>query len=125
MTGPSGSKPRILVVEDEAITREAAVEMLEEAGFEVLEAGNGTEAIRVLDGVDGIRVVMTDIDMPAGLDGIRLAACIDRRWPGIGVVVVSGKVRPAPGDVPARGHFFRKPYEAEAVTRVIRRLAGA
>ena len=123
MTGPSGSKSRILVVEDEAITRHAAVEMLDEAGFEVFEAQDGTEAIRVLDSVADIRVVMTDIDMPSGLDGIRLAACIDRRWPEIGVVVVSGKVRPALGDVPARGHFFRKPYDAEAVTRVIRRLA--
>jgi two-component system, response regulator PdtaR len=124
MTGPSEPNPRVLVVEDEAVIRHAAAEMLADAGFEVLEARHGTEAIQVLEGTEGVRVVMTDIDMPAGLDGVKLAACIHRRWPRIGLVVVSGKVRPAPGDVPPEAHFFRKPYDEAAVTRIIRRLAA-
>lgn len=125
MAGPSAPKRAVLVVEDEAISRHAAVEMLEEAGLEVLEAGNGTEAVRILETREDIRAVLTDIEMPDGLDGVRLAACIARRWPRIGIVVVSGKVRPAPGDVPARGHFFRKPYDEAAVTDLVRRLAEA
>lgn len=114
----------MLVVEDDAVTRHAAVAMVGDAGYAVREATNGNEAIRILDHEPGIRLVLTDIDMPLGIDGIKLAACIHRRWPGIGIVITSGKVRPAPGDVPADGQFIRKPYTEEQVLGAIRRLIG-
>lgn len=119
------AKPTVLVVEDDAVTRHAAAAMIGDAGFSVCEATNGNEAIRVLDREAGIRVVVTDIDMPLGIDGIKLAACIHRRWPGIGIVITSGKVRPKEGDVPALGRFIRKPYSEEQVIGAIRAvLAG-
>lgn len=124
MTGLPGPRPIVLVVEDEVVTRHAAVAMVADAGFAPLEAADGTEAVRILDSVGGVRVVMTDIDMPAGLDGVKLAACIHRRWPGIGIVVVSGKVQPPPGDVPPDARFFRKPYDEAAVAKVIREMAS-
>lgn len=98
----------------------AAVELIVEAGFTVREATNGNEAIRLLDREVGIRVVVTDIDMPLGIDGIKLAACIDRRWPRIGIVITSGKVRPSPGDIPTDGLFIRKPYTEECLVAAIR-----
>lgn len=110
----------MLVVEDDAVTRHAAVAMLEDAGYAVREASNGNEAIRLLDREVGIRAVVTDIDMPLGIDGIKLAACINRRWPEIGIVITSGKVRPKDGDVPAQGRFVRKPYTEEQVLNAIR-----
>ncbi|KQT60939.1 response regulator receiver protein [Methylobacterium sp. Leaf456] len=113
-------RPTVLVVEDDAVTRHAAVAMLEDAGYAVREASNGNEAIRLLDREVGIRAVVTDIDMPLGIDGIKLAACINRRWPEIGIVITSGKVRPKDGDVPAQGRFVRKPYTEEQVLNAIR-----
>lgn len=112
----------MLVVEDDVVTRQAAVEMIEDAGYAVCEAPNGNAAIRVLDegAGEGVRVVVTDIDMPMGIDGIKLAACIARRWPGIGIVITSGKVRPAPGDVPPDGLFIRKPYSEVCLVAAIR-----
>lgn len=111
----------MLVVEDDVVTRRAAVEMIEDAGYATCEACNGNAAIRVLDEEgEGVRVVVTDIDMPLGIDGIKLAACIARRWPGIGIVITSGKVRPAPGDVPPDGLFIRKPYSEEGLVAAIR-----
>ena len=118
------AKPTVLVVEDDAVIRHAAVAMVTDAGFAVREASNGNEAIRILD--DGLEasetvcVIVTDIDMPLGIDGIKLAACIDRRWPRIGIVITSGKVRPAPGDVPTDGLFIRKPYTEEGLIAAIR-----
>ncbi len=104
--------------------RHAALELIAEAGFAVREACNGNEAIRLLDAVqesgETVCVVVTDIDMPLGIDGIKLAACIDRRWPDIGIVITSGKVRPAPGDVPTDGLFIRKPYTEESLISAIR-----
>ncbi len=113
-------RPTVLVVEDDAVTRHAAVAMVTDAGFSAREATNGNEAIRLLDREVGIRVVVTDIDMPFGIDGIKLAACIHRRWPGIGIVITSGKVRPKDGDVPAQGRFIRKPYSEKQVIEAIR-----
>ncbi len=104
--------------------RHAALELIAEAGFAVREARNGNEAIRMLDAFqeagETVCVVVTDIDMPLGIDGIKLAACIDRRWPNIGIVITSGKVRPAPGDVPTEGLFIRKPYTEEGLISAIR-----
>ncbi|HEV2542857.1 MAG TPA: response regulator [Methylobacterium sp.] len=118
------TRPTVLVVEDDAVIRHAALELIAEAGFAVREACNGNEAIRLLDAVqesgETVCVVVTDIDMPLGIDGIKLAACIDRRWPDIGIVITSGKVRPAPGDVPTDGLFIRKPYTEESLISAIR-----
>ncbi|MEE7457166.1 response regulator [Methylorubrum populi] len=118
------ARPVVLVVEDDIVTRQAAVEMIQDAGYATCEASNGNAAIRVLDeGEDageGVRVVVTDIDMPLGIDGIKLAACIARRWPGIGIIITSGKVRPAPGDIPPDGLFIRKPYSEEGLVSAIR-----
>ncbi|MBD8905873.1 response regulator [Methylorubrum zatmanii] len=118
------ARPIVLVVEDDAVTRRAAVEMIAEAGYAVREATDGNVAIRLLDEEEGVRVVVTDIDMPLGIDGIRLAACITRRWPRIGIVITSGKVLPIPGDVPPEALFLRKPYSEESLVAAIRSRMG-
>lgn len=115
-------KPTVLVVDDEAVIRQGAVEMVEEAGFTALEARDGTQAMELLDTVAGIGVIVTDIDMPGSIDGVRLAACVHRRWPRVGIIVASGKVSPKRGDIPAGGHFFAKPYVEADVVAAIRAL---
>jgi CheY-like chemotaxis protein len=60
----------VLIVEDEALVRMTAVEMVEEAGFEALEATNADEAILLLEGRRDITVVFTDIEMPGSMDGL-------------------------------------------------------
>jgi CheY-like chemotaxis protein len=63
MTLTAASRPVVLIVEDEFLLRMNAVEMIEEAGFEVVEAGNADEAIAILESRLDIRVVFTDIQM--------------------------------------------------------------
>ena len=67
-----------------------------------------------------IRVVITDIDLRGRLDGIVLAACIDRRWPKVGIIMTSGKVEPVPGDVPSGACFLRKPYARARMLAAVR-----
>ena len=67
-------KKLVLVVEDDFLLRMDAVLMIEEAGFDVLEAANADDAIMILERRFDIDVVFTDIDMPNGsMNGLRLA----------------------------------------------------
>lgn len=115
-------KAVILVVEDEALIRIGAVQMLEEAGFAAVEANNADDAIRILDLRSDIRAVFTDINLPGTLDGMRLARLVRRRWPPIHLILTSGLVSPKEGELPANGRFIRKPYETEHVIATIRDL---
>ena len=114
--------PVVLIVEDESLTRLDAVEMAETAGFAVVEASNADEAIRILESRNDIRIVFTDIDMPGSMDGLKLARAIRNRWPPIQLIVTSGHVKPAPGEIPDGCRFFPKPYRHEDVVRTLRNL---
>lgn len=113
----------VLVVEDEPLLRMTAVDMIEEAGFETLEAADATEAVRILESRLDIRIVFTDIDMPRGIDGMRLAALIRDRWPPIDIIVTSGHIAATDVQLPERAVFFSKPYEQAAVVRAMREMA--
>ncbi len=99
-----------------------AVDMVEDAGFDVVEAADAGDAVAILERRGDIRIVFTDIDMPRGLDGIRLAALIRDRWPPIEIILTSGKNAPEAHQMPARGVFFAKPFRAEQVVAEMRRM---
>jgi len=120
----SGSKQIVLVVEDEPFIRMAAVDFISEAGFEPLEAAGATEAIAILESRPDIRLVFTDVEMPRGIDGLKLAALIRDRWPPIEIVVTSGYMHPHPKALPERCVFLPKPYKPEEVVEAFRRLAA-
>jgi CheY-like chemotaxis protein len=117
------SKTIVLVVEDEPIQRLMAVTVVEDAGFESIEAGNAAEAICILESRNDIRIVFTDIDMPGSVDGTKLAACIRDRWPPVQIVVTSGYLAGKDVALPARSLFFPKPYSARAIAEALRRMA--
>jgi len=100
----------VLVVEDEPLVRLEAIDMLAGAGFRVIEAANADEAISILETRPDIRVVVTDIQMPGSMDGLKLAATIRNRWPPIALIVTSGRVSVTQQDLPERGRFLPKPY---------------
>jgi CheY-like chemotaxis protein len=114
----------VLVVEDEPLLRMAASDMVETAGFEVAEAANATEAVRILETRLDIHIVFSDIDMPAGIDGMKLAAVIRHRWPPIEIILVSGHTEPPEVDLPARTRFFQKPYKEPEIVAALRKFAG-
>lgn len=83
-----------------------AIDLVEDAGFEALEAANALEAVVLLETTPGIRVLFTDIDMPGSMDGLRLAAAVRDRWPPIEIIIVSGMRKPSENDMPGRSVFF-------------------
>ena len=113
----------VLVVEDEPILRMAALDMVEDAGFEAVEATDATDAIRVLETRPDICIVFTDIEMPRGIDGLRLAALIRERWPPIQVIVTSGKAAIGEMKLPVDCVFFGKPYDERHVVAEMNRMS--
>jgi CheY-like chemotaxis protein len=110
----------VLIVEDEALVRLCAVTMVEEAGFDVIEAADADEAIRILESRSDIGVVFTDIQMPGSMDGLKLAHAVRSRWPPIKIIVTSGRGRVSDRDLPEGGRFFAKPYNPTQVSDVLR-----
>jgi two-component system, response regulator PdtaR len=117
-------KAIVLVVEDEALIRMSAVQMVEDAGYSAVEACNADEAIGILEIRPDIRAVFTDINMSGSMDGWKLAHAIRGRWPPIHLIVTSGLYVPEDGQMPAKGLFIRKPYSAEQVTAALREVFG-
>lgn len=118
------SKIIVLVVEDEPLVRMGIVDHLEESGFTVLEAADADEAIDTLVKNLDIRIVFTDVDMPGGMDGLKLAAAIRTRWPPIKIVVTSGHRKVNVDDLPVEAQFIAKPYSFDRLVTALRTLAG-
>jgi len=117
----------ILVVDDEEMIRRVAARMLSLHGFGVLEAGNGSEALEVLDRIAAkVGLVVTDVAMPV-LDGRALGEEIARRWPHLPVLYMSGY---APDEqlvanvVDAKVPFLPKPFTADVLMQRVRLLTG-
>jgi DNA-binding NtrC family response regulator len=115
----------VLVVEDEALIRMAVVSELEDAGFEVFQAHNADAAILILRANLQIRLMFTDIDMPGGVDGLKLAAAVRNRWPPIKIIVTSGYQTIDVQKLPAEARFLMKPYDTIDVIETIRELLAA
>ena len=123
--GLSQSKrPVVLIVEDEFLLRMHAVDMIQAAGFEVVEAADADQAIDILETRPDITVVFTDIQMPGSMDGLKLAQAIRGRWPPIKIVATSGRVNVAEADLPEGGRFLPKPYSPQQIAGVLRELIG-
>lgn len=118
------SKPVVLVVEDEPLLRMNAVDIVEEAGFTVIEASNADDAIAILESRDDIRVVFTDIQIPGSMDGLKLAHAVRGRWPPIRIIATSGRVKVSGDDLPDGGRFLGKPYTSSEVARLLAELTA-
>lgn len=123
---PSANVPAkriVLIVEDEPLLMMQAVGLVEDAGFEALEACDADQAITILAGRTDIRIVLTDVDMPGSMDGVKLAEAIRGRWPPIEIIVMCDKRRLSKKDLPERSHFFSKPYDQDAMVAALHSFA--
>lgn len=120
----TGLKAIVLVVEDDALLRMAATDLVEDAGLQPIEASNADDAIRILEQRTDIHIVFTDVDMPGSMDGLKLAAAVRGRWPPIEIIVTSGHRLVSAGDLPPGSIFFAKPYRDEDVVATLQRMAA-
>lgn len=86
-------QPLVLLVEDDPEVRKVIRRQLLELGNPVLEAAHGREALDMLDQIEEIGIVITDVVMPGGMDGMALARHVRATRPQIGILLVSGYER--------------------------------
>jgi CheY-like chemotaxis protein len=121
----TGRSPHVvLIVEHDALLQSLTADIMADAGFVVLQAGDAGEAMAILKSRPDIAVLLTSIAMPGGMDGLSLAHAVRRRWPAIKIVVASGQVRPTGYGLPKDSRFFLKPYDPRLMISEIRALIG-
>jgi CheY-like chemotaxis protein len=107
----------ILVVEDEALIRMSVIDMIEELGHPVREAGSAEEALTLLEERTA-DVVITDLGLP-GMTGEQFALEVRRRWPAIAIVFATGARNGPELDEEARTALLPKPFGPEDIQKAL------
>ena len=113
---PIGDKT-ILIVEDEPLIRMDLVDFFKDSGWQVYEAENADDAIVLLEGHKEVRVVLTDVEMPGSMNGLRLAHYVRDRFPPTTLYVVSGRMKLTMDDLPEQTTFLPKPFNPYVLLR--------
>src|SRR4051795_7120859 len=121
----STAVPNVLIVEDEMVLRMRAVDIVEDAGFRAVEAVNADQAMAILESRSDISLLLTDIQMPGSIDGLKLAHAVHDRWPSIKIILVSGQVKPSEAERPTDSRFFGKPLAIEQMITELQGMVGA
>ena len=123
-----GGTESILVAEDEPSVRAILARLLRGYGYSVLEARDGSHALELAEGAPAPPdLVIADVVMP-GMGGKQLAAALEKRWPGLPVLFISGYAGP---DTIRRGlmdegrEFLQKPLEPDTVAKKVRQSLDA
>jgi two-component sensor histidine kinase/DNA-binding response OmpR family regulator len=124
-SGPTGSSPNVLVVEDEMLLRMRAVDIVEDAGFNAVEANSADQALSILESRSDIALLFSDVQMPGTMDGLKLAHAVHHRWPSIKIILVSGQVTLSKRERPADSRFFGKPLEVKQMIAELQEMVGA
>jgi len=122
-----GRSAKVLVVDDEPLVREVAKRTLERAGFEVVLAENGRQAVELFSQPGArIALVLLDLSMPE-MDGEQTLVELRRIEPGVQVLLSSGYDQSSTTRAPLGGRvasFIQKPYTARSLVEVVRRAIG-
>lgn len=112
----------VLVVDDEEVLRGNLARRLAKEGYRVLEAGNGREAMQLVDDAQhDIRLVITDIRMPV-MNGYELADRLTMRPDPMPMIFISGYRQ---SSIALPGPVFMKPFSTDHLLSEVRRLLGA
>jgi CheY-like chemotaxis protein len=116
----------ILLVEDEEMVRKLACTILQKNGYKVLEAPNGEEALRIVQGQNGnpIHLMVTDVVMP-GMSGRQLADRLERLRPEMKILYISGYTDNAivhHGVLEKGIDYIQKPFTIEGLARKVREV---
>ena len=117
------NRMRILLVEDERLIRVIMAEALCDAGYEVIEAEDGKQAICILEAADGVDLLLTDMQMP-GADGNAVAARAKQIFPGLPVIYATGRPETLTNPVGHNDAVIRKPFGPAAILALAPASAG-
>lgn len=121
----SPDRPLAVLVDDEVLFRLDMECVLDEAGYDVAEAANVTEALPHFGDGRAVVLLLTDVRMPGEHDGLALARIVAERDPNVALVVVSAAVTPGPGDLPEGAAFLAKPFTPSRLNAAIERARAS
>jgi len=125
----AAGRESILVVEDEAEVRALIVEALRGFGYHVLEAASGPLALEVWrEHGASIDLLITDMVMPDGMNGLELASALKRAHPGLRIIYISGYLADVSQEellLSDGAAYLAKPFTLPALARVVRQLLDA
>jgi CheY-like chemotaxis protein len=117
----SGEGKRLLLVEDNLRVRAIAFEILQRAGYEVLEANGVARAQELFASIDSLDILVCDLVLSDG-NGLEFARALRLKFPGASIVITSGYA-PEPADREALAHhefrYLAKPFGAAALTKAV------
>jgi DNA-binding NtrC family response regulator len=113
-----------LIVDDEPVIRKYLMAILQQEGYQTLEANNGPQAFRLIQKLDGdLNLVVSDVRMPGDMDGMDLAYAIRTSFPTIPVILISGY---AGGACVQRSgaefQFIEKPFTPATIMTAVRNV---
>lgn len=115
------NQQKVLIVEDEPITRMVAADVINDMGLPTREAGDADEALEILDANQDVAILFTDVDMPGAMNGMDLAQKVHQHRPDVELIVTSGASDIADADLPDHGTFIRKPYRMQQLLDVVKK----
>lgn len=118
---------RILVVDDSTAVRQSVCYVLDQAGYEVVQAVDGTDALTKLDG-SPFDLIVTDVNMP-NMDGIELTGKVRglekyKFTPVVVLTTESQQSKMSAGKEAGATGWIVKPFNSEKLLQVVKRLAG-
>jgi len=118
--GDPVGRETVLLVEDERIVRDFMQRILEERGYRVAVAVDGLDALDLMEHLGGrVDLLLTDLVMP-GLGGVPLAQEVQKRWPHVRVLFVSGYAERSSRPLPEPWSLVEKPFHASELARRVR-----
>jgi PAS domain S-box-containing protein len=115
----------VLVVDDEPAVRALVVDTLTDLGHDVLEAGDGPEALALLDSGQVIDLMITDVGLPKGMNGRQLADATRFARPDLKILFITGYAENAAvgnGHLDAGMHILTKPFAMDTLSSRIQQL---
>lgn len=112
----------VLLIEEDPLLSFFTAEFLQDAAFDVLEAGTADEALAMLQMRRDVNAVMASLELTGAIDGFGLAAVIAARWPGIPLILYSDEGQAADADLPPSSVFVKKPCDPAQTVVLIERL---
>ena len=114
-----------MLVEDEDLIRMVLNDVMTDAGFDVIEAVDAEAALALAKTKPCPDLIVSDVNLGAGIDGFALAAALRRRWPTVPMLIMSGRGVNFAGRQRSEGErFVSKPFVLDAFVQHVIDLAG-
>jgi len=125
MPEPAGEGEVVLVIDDEPTIRMLIAEVLSDAGYVVMEAAEGPAGLRIIESSARIDLLITDVGLPAGMNGRQVADAARVRRPDLKVLFITGYAENAVvsgGRLEKGMYVLSKPFQMELLASRIQEI---